>query len=121
MVNGLRYKNLKYTEKYLRGGTTVVSYNPHNVSKVWMIQEGDYEEFPIIEEFFEGMDLESVKLLQKKKIQNERQVEDMILRGSVDLSRELEIISKLHTSSEPSLENVRQNRMIEVVKEEYSE
>ena len=121
IVNGLRYKNLKYTEKYLSGGTTVVSYNPHNVSKVWVIQEGNYEEFQIIEEFFEGMDLESVKLLQKKKIQNERQVEDMALQGSVDLSRELEIISKLHTSSEPSLENVRQNRMIEVVKEEYSE
>ena len=39
-ANGLRYKREEFTERYLKGGSCVVSYVPDNVSKVWL-SEGD--------------------------------------------------------------------------------
>ena len=119
IVNGLRYKNLKYTEKYLNGGSVTVAYNPNNVSKIWVIENGEYEEFEIIEEFFKGMDLENVKLLKQKKSAVEKSAEETVLQAGIDLSRELECIAKLHSSPNPGLENVRQNRKIEKLKENH--
>lgn len=63
IVNGLRYKNLKYIERYLSGGTVTVAYNPNNVSKVWVIENGGFEEFEIIETFFKDMDLDTTEIL----------------------------------------------------------
>jgi len=121
IVNGLRYKNFKYTDNYLNGGNVTVAFNPNNVSKVWIIDKGVYEEFEIIEEFFEDMDLETVKQLKQKKSLIEKQVEEIALQGSIDLSRELENVVRVCSNLEPSLQNVRQNRKIEIVKENYSE
>lgn len=119
IVNGLRYKNLKFTEKYLSGGTALVAYDPRNVSKVWLIESGKYEVFEIIEEFFQDMNLESVLKLQQQKSSIEKSVEEVALQGSIDLSRDLEHLAKTHTSPSPSLKNVRQNRRIEKIKEDH--
>ena len=121
IVNGLRYKNFKYTDNYLNGGSVTVAFNPNNVSKVWIIEKGVYEEFEIIEEFFEDKDLETVKQLKQKKSLIEKQVEEIALQGSIDLSRELESVVRVCSNLEPSLQNVRQNRKIEIIKENYSE
>ena len=121
IVNGLRYKNFKYTDNYLNGGSVTVAFNPNNVSKVWIIEKGVYEEFEIIEAFFEDMDLETVKQLKQKKSLIEKQAEEIALQGSVDLSRELESVVRVCSNLEPSLQNVRQNRKIEIIKENYSE
>lgn len=119
IVNGIRYKNPDYTEEYLNGGTPIVAYNPNDVSKVYIIEDGEYTEFEIIEEFFTGMDLESVQELKQKKATIEKSAEEIALQASIDLSRKLECISKLHTSPSPSIKNVRTNRKIEKSKEEY--
>lgn len=118
-VNGLRYKNMGYTEKFLTGGKATVAYDPNNVSKVWLIEKGTYIEFDIIESFFEDMDLCSVQSLKMKKNDTKRMAEDIALQGSIDLSRALENISKSKVPSNPSIENVRENRKIEIIKDEY--
>jgi hypothetical protein len=117
IVNGLRYKNLKFTERYLKGGSVVVAYNPNNVSKVWLLEKGKYEEFEIIESFFQDMDLESVNAIQERKSEVERQAQEESLQASIDLSRELELMAKTHASMNPSLDNVRKNRRVEKIKE----
>lgn len=117
IVNGLRYKNLKFTERYLKGGGVVVAYNPSNVSKVWLLEKGKYEEFEIIESFFKDMDLESVGAIQDKKSEVEKQAQEESLQASIDLSRELELIAKTHATTNPSLDNVRRNRRTEKIKE----
>ena len=46
MVNKLRYHRDGYKEAYLKGGICVVSYNPDDVSSVWVrTDECSYEEF----------------------------------------------------------------------------
>ena len=121
IVHGLRYKNLKYTEQYLKGGTAVVAFNPNNVSKVWLFDKGSYDEFEIIESFFKDMDLENAQALQQKKSEIERSAEATALQGSIDLARELEVISKTHSTANPSIKHVRENRKVEKTKETYSE
>lgn len=119
IVNGLRYKNLKYIERYLSGGTVTVAYNPNNVSKVWVIENGGFEEFEIIETFFKDMDLDNVKQLKQKKSEVKKLSEEISLQASIDLSRELEYITRSHSSTSPIIENVRQNRRNEIMKEDY--
>ena len=119
IVNGIRYKNTDYTEEYLNGGTPIVAYNPNDVSKVYIIEDGEYTEFEIIEEFFTGMDLESVQEQKQKKATIEKSAEEIALQASIDLSREIEYIAKRHVTPSPSIKNVRANRKIEKSKEEY--
>ena len=120
VVNGIRYKNTDYTEDYLKGGTPTVAYNPNDVSKVYVIENGEYIEFEIIEEFFIGMELEDVRELKQKKATIEKEAEEIALQASIDLSRELECIASLHTSPSLTIKNVRTNRKIEISKEEYN-
>ena len=119
IVNRLRYRNFDHTEKYLKGESVTVAYNPNNVSKVWVIENGEFEEFEIIEDFFKDMDLENVQQLKQKKLTVEKTAEEISLQASIDLSRELECISRLHISTNPSLDNVRENRKIEILKEDH--
>lgn len=48
-VNRMRYKHENYTEKYLSGGEVSVAYNPEDVSCVWLIENGSYIRFTLIE------------------------------------------------------------------------
>ena len=56
-VNKMRYHCDGYTERYLSGGTVTVVYNPEDVSSVWVLEDGVYTEFSIIESRFVGKDL----------------------------------------------------------------
>ena len=48
-VNKLRYHCDGYTEPYLSGGVVTVAYNPENVTSVWVLEDGAYTEFALIE------------------------------------------------------------------------
>lgn len=120
-VNGLRYKNLAYTEKYLAGEKAIVAYDPKNVSRVWIIENNLYIEFELIETFFADMDLESATDIKKKKIDAKRKAEDTALQGSIDLLRELEDIVRAKPAVTPTIEKVKENRRVETLLEEHDE
>lgn len=63
-VNKLRYHCEGYTEQYLSGGTVTVAYNPEDVTSVWVVENGSYVEFMLIESRFKGRDLIEVQGLQ---------------------------------------------------------
>lgn len=56
-VNKMRYRHENYTEQYLNGGEVTVAYNPDDVSYVWLLDNGAYIRFELIESRFKGMDL----------------------------------------------------------------
>ena len=120
-VNGLRYKNPAYTEKYLTGEKTIVAYNPNNVSKVWVVENNMYIEFELIETFFEDMDLESVTDIKKKKVSTKKKAEGVALQGSIDLLRELADIVRTKPKATPSMDNIKENRRTEMLLEEQDE
>ena len=74
-VNKLRYHCEGFTEKYLASDErAVVAYSPDDVSRVWLIEKGNYIEFRLIESRFEGKSLQTVeelKGLQRQILNNE--------------------------------------------------
>lgn len=67
IVNKLRYKNDNFTEQYLSGGTVTVAYNPEDVSIVWLIENGLYTPFELIESLYSRKSLTEVQKLQEKQ------------------------------------------------------
>lgn len=115
-VNKLRYKNLAYTERYLKGGECVIAYNPENVSKVWLYENGVYTPFELIETYFADMDIEKVQELKEQKKQAETAVEEIALQGSIDLSRDIERIASSILPPRVDVKNVRKHRKTEIKK-----
>ncbi|MDQ9823293.1 Mu transposase C-terminal domain-containing protein, partial [Acinetobacter sp. 163] len=66
-VNGIRYKHENYTEKYLSGGSVTIAYNPEDVSFVWMIENGSYVQFELIEGRYRGKGLSEVENLKESQ------------------------------------------------------
>lgn len=110
-VNRLRYRNYNFTERYLKGDDCVVAYNPTNVSKVWLYENGKYIPFEIIETYFTDMDMERINVIIEQKRQAEQAVEGIALQGSIDLSREIELIANTIVPK-VDVTNVRRHRKI---------
>ena len=64
IVNKMRYKHVNYIEKYLSGDTVTVAYNPEDVSNVWLIENGKYICFELIQGRYNGKELSEVESLK---------------------------------------------------------
>ena len=109
-VNNLRYKHNTYTEMYLKGGEVLVAYNPEDVSHVWLIENGSYIKFDLIDSRFSGQDLSSVEqhIKSSKKIIRDNMEDN--LQAQVSLSKDIEIIISETNRSQPNLKNIRKTR-----------
>ncbi len=96
IVFGLRYdcKEKSFTEEYLTGGDAIVAYNPESADKVYLLQEGNFIEFNLIESRFAGKSLEEIKEIQSIQ----RNIIDGAvpnnLQGRIDLASHVERIVK---------------------------
>lgn len=93
-VNKMRYHCEGYTEQYLKGGTVTVAYNPDDVNYVWVIEDGVYIEFTLIESRYKGKSLENVKNMQscQKAIIKETVSEN--LQAQIYLAEHINIIAQ---------------------------
>ena len=93
-VNGLRYKRDGCTERLLKGGSCVVSYDPDNVSTVWLLENGEYIEFELIESRFKAKSLEEVIEIkhQIKELTAENEYEK--LQSEIDLQQHISAIGE---------------------------
>lgn len=110
IVNKLRYKNISYTEKYLKGEDVIVSYNPQDLSTVWIIENCDYVPFTLIENQYENMNLEDVEQLRKKKQELIASVEEQNIQGKIDLAKSIENIANKNININVNLKAIRKNR-----------
>ena len=110
-VNKMRYHHEGYTEQYLKGGEVTVAYNPEDVSSVWLLENGAYTEFTIIESRYEGMDLTAVQSLQTAQKAVTKGAERDNLQAQIDLARHIEaIVGCISRSDDVSIENIRNTR-----------
>jgi len=93
-VNGLRYKRDGYTERFLKGGSCVVSYDPDNVSTVWLVEGGKYVEFELIESRFTSKSLEEVINIQHQVKELTAINEDEQLQSEIDLQQHITAIGE---------------------------
>ena len=110
-VNKLRYHCEGYTEQYLSGGTVMVAYNPENVTSVWVIENGIYTEFILIESRFQGKDLVGVQEIQtRQRIISKNEVRNN-LQAQIDLAQHIETIAgSISGHRDVHMKNIRHTR-----------
>ena len=110
-VNKLRYHCEGYTEQYLSGGTVTVAYNPEDVTSVWVIENGVYTEFGLIESRFQGKDLIEVQEIQagqKTIVKSEMRNN---LQAQIDLAQHIEAIAdSVSGNTDVHIKNIRNTR-----------
>lgn len=110
-VNQMRYAQDGYTEEYLSGGTVTVAYNPDDVSCVWLIENGSYTRFDLIENRFAGKRLTTVQAMQTaQKAIIKDSVQDN-LQAKIDLADHIcTIASAAGSTGNTQIKSIRENR-----------
>lgn len=116
-VNKLRYHCEGYTEHYLSGGNVTVAYNPEDVTSVWVLENGSYVEFVLIESRFKGKDLTVVQELQTSQRAITRSATKDNLQAQIDLAQHIEAIAgSVNSHTDVHMKNIRSTRKREQVK-----
>ena len=111
VVNKLRYKNEEFTERYLEGGVVTVAYNPEDVTKVWLLENGVYTPFSLIESRFDGKTMQEVESIKGGRKAAIRAAEEENMRAQIDLARHIEIIANSVSGREDvRVKDIRDNR-----------
>ena len=109
-VNGLRYKHDDYTESYLSGGEVTVAYNPEDVTEVWLLDDGQYVLFTLIESRFNGKTLAAVQTMQKAKKQTVHAATAENLQAQIDLAEHIQVIAAKGKQTDVGIKNIRSTR-----------
>ena len=113
-VNKLRYHCEGYTEQYLKGGEVVVSYNPDDVSCVWVVDQGEYIEFDLIPSRYKGKTLTDVGEMQTAQHNLVRTVQTSQIQAEIDLARHIQtIVNRTAHSEATEIKNIRSTRKVE--------
>ena len=116
-VNKLRYHCEGYTEQYLSGGTVSVAYNPEDVSSVWVIENGSYVEFILIESRFKGKDLVGIQEIQTSQRDIIKSAARDNLQAQINLAQHIEAIAgSVGTHKDIHMKNIRSTRKREQMK-----
>lgn len=92
VVNKMRYDADGFTEEYLNGGKCTVAFNPDDASVVWLLKEGDYIKFSLIEKKYQGMSVDEVHAQKKKQKQYVAGFREDALAAKVDLAQKINTI-----------------------------
>ena len=116
-VNKLRYHCDGYTERYLSGGSVTVAYNPDDVTSVWVLEDGTYTEFVVIESRFEGKDLTAVQELQDSQRAIMKNAARSNLQAQINLANHIETITDGNGGrTDVHMKNIRSTRKREQTK-----
>lgn len=112
-VNNLRYKNEKYTEKFLHPHDVTVAYNPDDASRVWLIEES-YIVFDLVQDRYRGKTLTEIGKMQsdtKNILKNEQH---NVLQGKIDLIHSIDaIVASINKANDTQMKAIRQTRKAE--------
>ena len=122
IVNKLRYKAEGFNEAYLEGNTEVVAYNPDNAGRVWLIENGNFISFDLIDVRFKDLSSQEARqVLDTTKAVCKAEKEAQIL-AKVKLAEAIELIANGANQVENiSIKNIRKVRSSETVKARMGE
>lgn len=116
-VNGLHYHNHNYREQYLNGKECVTAYNPDDVSKAWLLENGSYICFDLIETRFADKNLEEAGLLKQKQRELVKKEKEIRIQAEIDLANHIHIIAdRTSCPGCADIKNIRANRNREQAK-----
>ena len=116
-VNKMRYKHENFTEKYLAGGEVTVAYNPDDVSAVWLIDNGSYIRFDLIENRYKGKELSDVEIMQKGQKELVKAATADNIQAQINLAQSIEIIAaSVNNPDKVNIKSIRNTRQREQTK-----
>lgn len=113
VVFGLRYNSdeRNFTEDYLNGGDAVVAYNPESADAVYLLRDGEFIEFRLIESRFSGKSFDEIKAIQKKQKTIVGDAVHNNLQGRIDLASHVErIVDGRERNEDVNLKEVRKTK-----------
>lgn len=123
-ANKLRYHNQNYAEKYLEGKEVTVAYNPDDIKCVWVIENGEYICFELIEKRYEGKTLSEMEEIQSQKKQLVREEQENGLQAEIALANSIQSICAtsvvagcINSNKASTIKNIRQTRKKEQQRE----
>lgn len=116
-VNKMRYKHENFTEKYLSGGEVTVAYNPDDVSAVWLIDNGSYIRFNLIESRYKGKELSDIEIMQKGQKELVKAAIADNIQAQINLAQSIEIIAaSVNNPDKVNVKSIRNTRQKEQTK-----
>ena len=116
-VNGMRYRHDNYTEKYLTGGTVTVAYNSENTSYVWLLENGSYIRFELIESRYRNKNMEEVESIKTGQKTIIKAFTKEQTQAQVDLVNHIEMIAfQTDYKGQTRIKGIRENRRKEQIK-----
>ena len=112
----LHYYANNYTNEFLKGGNVEVAYNPENVSNIWLIKNGEYIPFLLIDSFDNNKSFDVVSCQFKEKEEYLKSFEANEIQARVSLISDIEDIAKIHKNN-VTTKSLRKTRFKEKVKE----
>lgn len=110
-VNKLRYRNESHTERYLKGGKAIVAYNPDDVSVVWLLEDGVYTEFELVEGRFKGHAIEDIRAIEAEQKKLLCSVRAANTQAQIDLLNAIDAIAvSASKCSDTRIQNIRSTR-----------
>lgn len=110
-VNQMRYAHDGYTEAYLKGGAATVAYNPDDVSCVWLVENGSYARFELVERRFNGKELSSTQAMQAAQRAIIKGATHENLQAKIDLADHIcTIAGTVNSHKNTQIKSVRENR-----------
>ena len=113
IVFGLRYSSEKgnFTEDYLNGGDVTVAYNPESADVIFLLKDGEFIEFRLIESRFSGKSFEEIKEMQGKQKAIVGEAIHNNLQGRIDLASHVErIVGGKERSEDINLKEIRKTK-----------
>ena len=109
-VHGLRYKHDDYTEAFLSGGEVTVAYNPEDVTEIWLLDNGQYVPFTLIESRYNGKSLDAVQTMQKARKQTINAAAAENLQAQINLAEHIQVIASQGSQTDVGIKNIRNTR-----------
>lgn len=119
-VNGLHYHNDLYMEAYLQGKECQVAYDIDSTNHVWVIENGKYILFNLIEKRFKNKSLDDVQMMKDKQKELVKQELGQKTQAEIDLISSIQLIAdsaRTRSQAELSIKGIRENRSRERIKE----
>ncbi len=115
MVNGMRYYNPKYEKACLRGDSVEVAYNVDNVNCVWLIEDGKYVPFNLIESRFKDKNLSRVNEMQTTRKALMKEEEQATTQSEIELIEKINtIVNVAKRDNNENIKSIRATRSREV-------
>lgn len=110
IVNNIRYKNKDFAEQYLSGKTTTVAYNPDDSGTIWMVDDGNYISFELIESRYRDKNFDQIEKMKEQKKRIINAVSNDNLQSKINLANHIETIINNSGSSDSKTKEIDKNK-----------